>query len=74
MADDDSLQDSPRGVPGDIRILREDAIVATAPSVASQGSAAIFQWRARRTLLEIEQDEVVVRKSRASGFKDICCK
>jgi hypothetical protein len=62
MADDDSLQDSRRGVPGDIRILREDATVATAPSVASQGSAAVFQRRARRTLLEIEQDEVVVRK------------
>ncbi len=62
MADDDSLQDSQRGVPGDIRILREDITVATAPSVASQGSAAVFQRRARRTLLEIEQDEVVVRK------------
>ncbi len=62
MADDDSLQDSQRGVLGDIQILREDAAVATAPSVASQGSAAIFQRRARCTLLEIEQDEVVVRK------------
>ncbi len=62
MADDDSLQDSQRGVPGNIWVLREDATVATAPSVASQGTAAVFQWRARRTLLEIEQDEVVVRK------------
>jgi hypothetical protein len=62
MADDDSLQDSRRGVPGDIRVLQEDATVATAPSVAFQGSAADFQRRARRTLLEIEQDEVVVRK------------
>ncbi len=62
MADDDSLQDSQRGVLGDIRILQEDATVATAPSVASQGSAAIFQWSARCTLLEIEQDEVVVPK------------
>ncbi len=62
MADDDSLQDSQRGVPGDIQILREDATVATAPSVASQGSVAIFQRRTRHTLLEIEQDEDVVRK------------
>ncbi len=62
MADDDSLQDSQRGVPGNIQISRENATVATAASVASQGSAAIFQLRARRTLLEIEQDEVVVRK------------
>ena len=60
--DDDSLQDYRRGVPGDIQILREDTTVATAPSVASQGSAAVFQRRARCTLLEIEQDEVVVRK------------
>ena len=62
MMDDDSLQDSRRGVPGNIRVFREDATVATAPSVASQGSAAVFQRRARCTLLEIEQDEVVVRK------------
>ncbi len=62
MADDDSLQDSQRGVPGNIRILQEDETVATAASVASQGSAAVFQWRARCTLLKIEQDEVVVRK------------
>ena len=62
MMDDDSLQDSQRGVPGNIRILREDATVATAASVASQGSAAVFQQRACCTLLEIEQDEVVMRK------------
>ncbi len=62
MADDDSLQDSRRGVPGNIRILREDATVATAAFLASQGSAAIFQQRACRTLLEIEQDEVIVHK------------
>jgi hypothetical protein len=62
MADDDSLQDSQRSVPGDIQILREDATVATAPSVASQGSAAVFQRRAHCTLLEIEYDKVVVRK------------
>ncbi len=60
--DDDSLQDSQGGVPGNIRIPQEDATAATAASVASQGSAAVFQQRARRTLLEIEQDEVVVRK------------
>ncbi len=59
MADDDSLQDSQRGVPGNIQILREDATVAT---VASQGSAAVFQQRARRTLLEIEQAKVIMRK------------
>ncbi len=38
MADEDSLQDSQRGVPGNIRIPQEDATVATAgvlsPSVA----------------------------------------
>jgi hypothetical protein len=62
MADDDSLQDSQKGVPGNIRILQEDATVATAALVASQGSAAVFQLRARCTLLEIEQDKVVVHK------------
>ncbi len=62
MMDDDSLQDSQRGVPGNIRILQEAATVATAALVASQGSAAVFQQRARRTLLEIEQDKVVMRK------------
>jgi hypothetical protein len=61
MMDDYSLQDSQRGVPGNIRIPQEDATVATAASVASQGSAAVFQQRARRTLLEIEQEEVVMR-------------
>jgi hypothetical protein len=59
MADNDSSQDSQRGVPGNIQIPRENA---TAALVASQGSTAIFQLRARHTLLEIEQDEVVVRK------------
>jgi hypothetical protein len=72
MADDDSLQDSRRGVPGDIQILREDATVATAPSVASQGSAAVFHRRARCTLLEIEQDEVVVRKGDRGLPAKIC--
>ncbi len=62
MADDDSSQDSQRGVPGNIRIRQEDATVATAASVASQGSAAVFQLRARCTLLEIEQDKVIVCK------------
>ena len=62
MADEDSLQDSRRGVPGNIQIRQEDATVATAALVASQGSMAIFQQRACRTLLEIEQDKVVVRK------------
>jgi hypothetical protein len=62
MTDDDSLQDSQRGVPGNIQILQKDATVATAALVASQGSAAIYQQRTRRTLLEIEQDEVVVHK------------
>ncbi len=65
MMDDDSFrtrQDSQRGVPGNIRVPQEDATVATAASVASQGSAAIFQQRARHTLLEIEQDDLVVRK------------
>ncbi len=62
MADEDSPQDSQRGVPGNIQISKEDATVATAASVASQGSTAVFQQRARCTLLEIEQDKVVVRK------------
>ncbi len=35
MVDDDSLQDAQRGVPGNIRILQEDATVATAALVAS---------------------------------------
>ncbi len=39
-------------------VVGEDAAtVATAPSVAYQGSTAVFQRRARRTLLEIEQAE-----------------
>jgi hypothetical protein len=62
MADEDSLQDSRRGVPGNIQIPQENATVATAALVASQGSVAVFQQRAHRTLLEIEQDEVVVHK------------
>ncbi len=62
MADEDSLQDSRRGVPGNIQIPQEDATVVTAALVASQGSAAVFQQRAHCTLLEIEQDEVVVCK------------
>ncbi len=62
MADDDSLQDSQRGVPASIWILQEDATVATAALLASQGRAAVFQQRARCTLLEIEQDKVAVRK------------
>ncbi len=62
MMDDDSLQDSQRGVPGNIQIPQEDATVATAASVASQDSAAVFQQRAHHTLLEIEQDKVVMRK------------
>jgi hypothetical protein len=62
MADEDSLQDSQRGVPGNIQIPQEDATVATVALVASQGSAAVFQQRAHCTLLEIEQDKVVVRK------------
>jgi hypothetical protein len=62
MMDDDSLQDSQGGIPGNIRIPREDTTVATAASVASQGSAAVFQQKARCTLLEIEQDKVVVHK------------
>ncbi len=35
MVDDDSLQDSQGGVPGNIQILQEDATVATAALVAS---------------------------------------
>jgi hypothetical protein len=62
MADEDSLQDSRRGVPGNIQIPQADATVATAALVASQGSAAVVQQRARRTLMEIEQDKVVIRK------------
>jgi hypothetical protein len=62
MADEDSLQDSQRGVPGNIQISQEDATVATAALVASQGSVAVFQQRACCTLLEIEQDKVIVRK------------
>jgi hypothetical protein len=75
MADGDSLQDSQRGVPGNIQIPQVDATVATAALVTSQGSAAVFQLRARRTLLEIEQDEVVVCKGNCGlpGLK-ICCK
>ncbi len=62
MVDDDSFQDSQRSVPGNIQIPQEDATVATAALVASQGSAAVFQQRAHCTLFEIEQDKVVVCK------------
>ncbi len=62
MMDDDSLQDSQRGVPGNIQIPQEDATVSIAALVASQGSAAVFQQRAHCTLLEIEQDKVVLCK------------
>ena len=48
MAVEESVQDSQGGVPEDITI--------GGASVASQGSAAVFQQRASRTLLEIEQD------------------
>ena len=54
MADNESVQASRGGVPEDITI--------GGVSVASQGSAAVFQQRARRTLLEIEQDKVIVCK------------
>ncbi len=62
MMDDDSLHDSQGGVPGNIQIPREDATVATAALVTSQGSAAVFQQRARCPFLEIEQDKVIVCK------------
>jgi hypothetical protein len=72
MAEEDSLQDSPRGVPGNIQIPQEDATVATAASVASQGSTAVFQQRAHCTLLKIEQDEAVVCKGcLVSGVKGL---
>ena len=56
MAEKESIQESWGGVPEDITI--------GGVSVASQGSAAVFQQRARRTLLEIEQDEVIVCKGK----------
>ena len=58
MSDDGSLP----SLPENIRIPQGDVSVGGV-SVASQGSAAVFQQRPRRTLLEIEQDEVIVRKS-----------
>ena len=61
MADKDSYQGSQGSEPVNIQIT-EDATVATGAMVVSQGSAAIFQQRARCTLLEKEQDKVVVRK------------
>ena len=60
MADKESLQDSRGGVPADIHI-QEDETVGGA-SVASQGTAAVFQHQECRTLLEIEQDKVIVHK------------
>ena len=54
MADEESVQDSWGGVPEDITI--------GGVSVAFQGSAAVFQQTAHRTLLEIEQNKVIVRK------------
>ena len=46
MAGEESIEDSQGGVAEDITI--------SGALVASQGSAAVFQQRAHRTLLEIE--------------------
>ncbi len=54
MADKGSVQASRGGIPEDITI--------GGALVVSQGSAAVFQQRARHTLLEIEQDKVIVCK------------
>ena len=48
-------------MPGNIQIPQEGATVGGA-LVASQGTTAVFQQRAHFTLLEIEQDEVLVCK------------
>ena len=60
MTDKELLQDSQGGIPVNIHI-QEDETVGGA-SGASQGTAAVFQHWARHTLLEIEQDKVVVSK------------
>ena len=60
VADKEFLQDSQGGVPVNIHI-QEDETVGGA-SVASQGTLAMFQCRARCTLLEIKKDEVFVCK------------
>jgi hypothetical protein len=54
MVDEESVQASRGGIPEDITI--------GGASVASLGSAAVFQQRARCSLLEIEQDKVIVCK------------
>ena len=54
MADKESIQSSQGGVPEEITI--------GGALVVSKGSAAMFQQRARCTLLEIEQDKVIVCK------------
>ena len=59
-------QDAFGGVPADIRVPQDDESVGG--TVASIGSAAVFQRRTRRTLFEIEQDEVVVRKKGDCGI------
>ena len=50
------------GVPGNIRISQGNESVGGV-SYASQGSNTVFQQRTRCTLVEMEQDEVVARKS-----------
>ena len=48
------------GVPVNMRTPQDASIGGV--SLALQGSVAIFQQRARRTLVEIEKDEVAVHK------------
>lgn len=49
-------------VPANIQVPQDQDVVSLAGTVASIGSAAMFGHCTRRTLLDIEQDEVVVRK------------
>ena len=49
-------------VPGHVQFRQDQGSVGGASVAASLGSAAVFQNRTRRTLVQIQQDEVVVRK------------
>ena len=72
----DNSQDSAlRGVPAAIAVPQGGASLGGAASVAESfasavGSVAVFNRTTRRTILELEQNEVVVRKGDRGGRKE----
>jgi hypothetical protein len=77
MMDDDSLQDSQRGVPGNIQIPQEDATVATA-GVLSPSMAGDTQVRTSASVLAsltsvIDQHITNVESAEMSSFLGELC-